>query len=183
VSPLIESLLKVQATDHRKIQEEIRRNLEELGYDVELEKKIWAGRKGKIDVFAQKGNFSVGIEVDHFQLRKKSIEKLNELKPSLAIFLLKARNINRKATYLRAKLIRVNSLLVHLPAKRVEKIGPRFLESEDEFQNFATKSFIETLSEARKYRLSLILAHQNLSQLPKELQGFGSLKLRNSGLF
>jgi hypothetical protein len=40
----------------------------------------------------------------------------------------------------------------------------------DEFQNFATKNFIETLSEARKYRLSLTLAHQNLSQLPKELQ-------------
>ncbi|GAG61694.1 unnamed protein product [marine sediment metagenome] len=40
----------------------------------------------------------------------------------------------------------------------------------DEFQNFATQSFIETLSEARKYRLSLILAHQNLSQLPKKLQ-------------
>jgi hypothetical protein len=40
----------------------------------------------------------------------------------------------------------------------------------DEFQNFATKEFIETLSEARKYGLYLILAHQNLSQLPKELQ-------------
>ncbi len=40
----------------------------------------------------------------------------------------------------------------------------------DEFQNFATKTFIETLSEARKYGLSLIMAHQNLSQLPKELQ-------------
>jgi hypothetical protein len=39
----------------------------------------------------------------------------------------------------------------------------------DEFQNFATKSFIDTLSEARKYKLSLILAHQNLAQLPKEL--------------
>jgi hypothetical protein len=40
----------------------------------------------------------------------------------------------------------------------------------DEFQNFATKEFIDTLSEARKYGLSLIMAHQNLSQLPKELQ-------------
>jgi DNA-binding HxlR family transcriptional regulator len=50
----------------------------------------------------------------------------------LAIFLLKARNINRKATYSRAKLIKVNSLLVHLPEKRVEKIGPGFLESEKE---------------------------------------------------
>jgi hypothetical protein len=40
----------------------------------------------------------------------------------------------------------------------------------DEFQNFATKEFIDTLSEARKYGLSLIMAHQNLSQLPKNLQ-------------
>jgi len=40
----------------------------------------------------------------------------------------------------------------------------------DEFQNFATKSFIDVLSEARKYGLSLILAHQNLAQLPKELR-------------
>jgi len=41
----------------------------------------------------------------------------------------------------------------------------------DEFQNFATESFIDTLSEARKYGLSLIMAHQNLSQLPRKLQG------------
>jgi len=40
----------------------------------------------------------------------------------------------------------------------------------DEFQNFATKTFIDTLSEARKYGLSLIMAHQNLSQLPRDLQ-------------
>jgi hypothetical protein len=40
----------------------------------------------------------------------------------------------------------------------------------DEFQNFATEEFIDTLSEARKYGLVLILAHQNLSQLPENLQ-------------
>jgi hypothetical protein len=40
----------------------------------------------------------------------------------------------------------------------------------DEFQNFATEEFIDTLSEARKYGLVLIMAHQNLSQLPKSLQ-------------
>jgi len=51
------------------------------------------------------------------------------------------------------------------PGKRV----PFYLYI-DEFQNFATQSFIETLSEARKYQLSLILAHQNLSQLPKGLR-------------
>lgn len=35
----------------------------------------------------------------------------------------------------------------------------------DEFQNFATESFINVLSEARKYRLALILAHQYITQM------------------
>ena len=35
----------------------------------------------------------------------------------------------------------------------------------DEFQNFATDTFAEILSEARKYRLSLTLAHQYMGQL------------------
>ncbi len=35
----------------------------------------------------------------------------------------------------------------------------------DEFQNFATDSFASILSEARKYRLSLVLAHQYIGQL------------------
>lgn len=40
----------------------------------------------------------------------------------------------------------------------------------DEFQNFATDSFASILSEARKYRLSLTLAHQFLGQLPLTLR-------------
>ncbi len=35
----------------------------------------------------------------------------------------------------------------------------------DEFQNFATRSFINILSEARKYRLALTLSHQYIGQL------------------
>jgi type IV secretory pathway TraG/TraD family ATPase VirD4 len=35
----------------------------------------------------------------------------------------------------------------------------------DEFQNFATESFVNILSEARKYRLALILSHQYIAQL------------------
>lgn len=35
----------------------------------------------------------------------------------------------------------------------------------DEFQNFATESFANILSEARKYKLCLILAHQYINQL------------------
>lgn len=38
----------------------------------------------------------------------------------------------------------------------------------DEFQNFATESFAGILSEARKYRLDLIIAHQYIGQLITE---------------
>ncbi len=40
----------------------------------------------------------------------------------------------------------------------------------DEFQNFATTSFVKILSEARKYRLSLILANQYIEQLDETIQ-------------
>ncbi len=40
----------------------------------------------------------------------------------------------------------------------------------DEFQNFATNSFVKILSEARKYRLSLSLANQYIEQLDLPIQ-------------
>jgi len=46
----------------------------------------------------------------------------------------------------------------------------------DEFQNFTTDSFATILSEARKYRLSLVLAHQYISQLTES----GNEKVRNA---
>jgi len=49
----------------------------------------------------------------------------------------------------------------------------------DEFQNFASESFMVILSEARKYGLSLIMAHQTLAQIPDELR---SLILGNTGI-
>lgn len=39
----------------------------------------------------------------------------------------------------------------------------------DEFQNFATKSFVKILSEARKYRLNLIVANQYIGQLDEDV--------------
>jgi hypothetical protein len=40
----------------------------------------------------------------------------------------------------------------------------------DEFQNFATEAFIKILSEARKFKLNLIVANQYMSQLDKTIQ-------------
>jgi hypothetical protein len=49
----------------------------------------------------------------------------------------------------------------------------------DEFQNFASESLGVVLSEARKYGLSLIMAHQTLEQIPRELR---SVILGNAGI-
>ncbi len=47
----------------------------------------------------------------------------------------------------------------------------------DEFQNFATESFANILSEARKYRLNLIIAHQYIEQLDETVRAavFGNV--------
>ena len=47
----------------------------------------------------------------------------------------------------------------------------------DEFQNFATEAFADILSEARKYHLCLILAHQYIEQLVDEVRSavFGNV--------
>lgn len=50
----------------------------------------------------------------------------------------------------------------------------------DEFQNFATESFESILSEARKYRLNLIVANQFMSQLIDKIR---SAILGNAGSF
>jgi hypothetical protein len=50
-----------------------------------------------------------------------------------------------------------------------EKERQDFFLYVDEFQNFATESFISILSEARKYHLSLTLAHQYISQLVTQM--------------
>ncbi len=49
----------------------------------------------------------------------------------------------------------------------------------DEFQNFATSAFAQILSEARKYRLGAILAHQTTSQL--EDKSLVNVTLANTG--
>jgi hypothetical protein len=55
----------------------------------------------------------------------------------------------------------------------------------DEFQNFLTlpNNVGDMLAEARGYRLSLVLAHQHLGQLPRELREAVSANARNKVIF
>ena len=54
---------------------------------------------------------------------------------------------------------------------------PNFYLYVDEFQSFANESFADILSEARKYKLSLTIAHQYIEQMSEEVRAavFGNV--------
>jgi len=61
-----------------------------------------------------------------------------------------------------------------------EKDRKDFFLYVDEFQNFATDTFASILSEARKYRLGLIMAHQYINQLVVTKYGSTSSQIRDA---
>lgn len=63
-----------------------------------------------------------------------------------------------------------------LPPHELAKT-PNFYFYVDEFQNFANDTFSEILSEARKYHLNLLIAHQYVAQMEEEVQAavFGNV--------
>jgi hypothetical protein len=69
-------------------------------------------------------------------------------------------------------LIIVGKLLMASFARidTAEELRPDFYLYIDEFQNFTTDSISTILSEARKYRLCLIIAHQYIKQLPEKIR-------------
>jgi hypothetical protein len=58
-----------------------------------------------------------------------------------------------------------------------EEKRPDFYLYVDEFQNFATETFADILSEARKFRLNLIVANQFIGQMEEEVKNaiFGNV--------
>ena len=54
-------------------------------------------------------------------------------------------------------------------AKDLAKM-PAFYFFVDEFQSFANETFADILSESRKYKLSLTIAHQYVGQMPEEVR-------------
>jgi len=63
-----------------------------------------------------------------------------------------------------------------LPESELEKLPNAYLYV-DEFQNFANESFADILSEARKYKLNLTVAHQYIEQMTEEVRAavFGNV--------
>ena len=65
----------------------------------------------------------------------------------------------------------------HEPGGHSENEREDFYLYVDEFQNFANESFKDILSEARKYRLNLVLAHQYIAQMEESIRDavFGNI--------
>ncbi len=63
-----------------------------------------------------------------------------------------------------------------VPDMTLKKL-PNFYLFVDEFQNFANESFADILSEARKYKLNLTMAHQYIEQMEDEVRAavFGNV--------
>ena len=99
-----------------------------------------------------------------------SIEDIMDEGKILLVNLSQGRLGEDNATLLGAMLITKIQLAamgrVHIP----EEQRRDFYLYVDEFQNFATDSFNKILSEARKYRLSLVLANQYIAQIPEEVR-------------
>ncbi|MFH0851426.1 MAG: type IV secretory system conjugative DNA transfer family protein [Candidatus Peregrinibacteria bacterium] len=79
-------------------------------------------------------------------------------------------------------MIFVSKMQVAAMRRQREDAGRRkdFFLYIDEFQNFVTESIESILSEARKYRLGLILAHQYIDQLEKENKLSGNVSLKGA---
>jgi hypothetical protein len=79
-------------------------------------------------------------------------------------------------------MIMVNKIQVAAMRRQKESAESRkdFFLYIDEFQNFVTPSIESILSEARKYRLGLVLAHQYLDQLEKDSKLAGNVSLKGA---
>ncbi|HEY4512058.1 MAG TPA: type IV secretion system DNA-binding domain-containing protein [Candidatus Paceibacterota bacterium] len=108
------------------------------------------------------------------------IRKMMDDKKILIINLSKGRVGEANANLLGAMLITKIYLgamsRADLSESELEKLPHSYLYV-DEFQNFANESFADILSEARKYRLNLIVAHQYIEQMTDEVRAavFGNV--------
>jgi Type IV secretory pathway, VirD4 components len=108
------------------------------------------------------------------------IRKMMDERKILIVNLSKGRVGDSNANLLGAMLITKIYLAAMSRADASEKLMkslPNFYLYVDEFQSFANESFADILSEARKYKLNLTIAHQYVEQMSDEVRAavFGNV--------
>ncbi len=101
------------------------------------------------------------------------IRKLMDEKKILIVNLSKGKvgegNANLIGSMLVTKIYLASMSRADSSPKELESL-PNFYLYVDEFQSFANKSFADILSEARKYKLNLTIAHQYIEQMEEEVR-------------
>lgn len=101
------------------------------------------------------------------------IRKMMDEKKILIINLSKGKvgesNANLLGSMLITKIYLAAMSRADVPADKLAKL-PNFYLYVDEFQSFANESFADILSEARKYKLNLTIAHQYVEQMSEEVR-------------
>lgn len=119
------------------------------------------------------GQFVTSTMIRNIVGRAKSTVNLEEIMNGKKILLL---NLSQgklgedNAALLGAMIITQIQLAAMNRAFVAESQRKDFFLYVDEFQNFATSSFIKILSEARKFRLSLTLTNQYIGQLDEDIE-------------
>ncbi|MEX0933165.1 MAG: type IV secretory system conjugative DNA transfer family protein [Candidatus Paceibacterota bacterium] len=117
----------------------------------------------------------IGQSISSFDVRKMMDEK-----KIIIINLSKGRvgeqNANLLGSMLITKIYLAAMSRADLPSEKLNAL-PNFYLYVDEFQSFANESFANILSEARKYKLNLTVAHQYIEQMSEEVRAavFGNV--------
>ncbi|MFC3051393.1 type IV secretory system conjugative DNA transfer family protein [Kordiimonas pumila] len=98
-----------------------------------------------------------------------SFRSLMDQKKVLVVNLAKGQIGEDASSLLGGLLVSMVTLAAFSRADVAEEQRTPFFLYADEFQNFATESFADAVSELRKYGIGLILAHQHLHQVPERI--------------
>ncbi len=119
------------------------------------------------------GQFLSSSVIRNIVAQAKSSINLREMMDTQKIFII---NLSKGRIGEDAMRLLGGMLITKMQVAAMERVNQPETEREDfylyvdEFQNFAVESFASILSEARKYRLNLIMAHQYITQLSEEVR-------------
>jgi len=117
----------------------------------------------------------IGQPKSSFDIRKLMDEK-KILIMNLSKGLIGETNANLLGSMLTTRIYLAAMSRADLPVEQMKQM-PNFYFYVDEFQSFANATFANILSEARKYHLNLIIAHQYIEQMEEDVRNavFGNV--------
>jgi type IV secretory pathway TraG/TraD family ATPase VirD4 len=139
---------------------------EYAGYPARFRAEAIAPLQNKVGAFLANPLIHRIVMQEHSAFRMRKVMDEGKV---LLVNLAKGKIGADTSTLLGALLVSRLGLAALSRADRIEDVRRDFYLYLDEFHNFTTLSLVGMLSELRKYRLNLILAHQYLAQLDERL--------------